>query len=55
MVEALQDSPFVISIYNAFQDEDYLYLTMELCEGGDLRRRMGARNHLVVSNQCFCV
>eukprot|EP01025_Chloroclados_australasicus_P023525 TRINITY_DN23824_c0_g1_i1.p1 TRINITY_DN23824_c0_g1~~TRINITY_DN23824_c0_g1_i1.p1 ORF type:complete len:478 (-),score=66.09 TRINITY_DN23824_c0_g1_i1:536-1969(-) len=30
------DSPYVVQLYYSFQDEDFLYLIMEFCSGGDL-------------------
>lgn len=35
-VLAGSDSPWVVSLYYSFQDEDYLYLIMEFLPGGDL-------------------
>ena len=28
--------PFIVNMYYAFQDDDYLYLVMDLLTGGDL-------------------
>jgi serine/threonine protein kinase len=30
-------SPFIINMRSAFQDREYLYMTMEYLRGGDLR------------------
>jgi serine/threonine protein kinase len=31
------DSSFIVNVHYAFHDESYLYLVMDLMEGGDLR------------------
>ena len=31
------DHPFVVGLFGSFQDADYLYLLMELIQGGEVR------------------
>jgi protein kinase A len=31
------ESEFIVNVHYAFHNRDYLYLVMDLCEGGDLR------------------
>jgi serine/threonine protein kinase len=33
----LEDNPWIVQFYYAFQDSRYIYLAMEFCSGGDLR------------------
>ena len=30
------DSPFIIKLYEVEEDENYIYLLLEYCDGGDL-------------------
>ena len=30
------DSPYIIKIHNNFEDDEYLYMLLEYCNGGDL-------------------
>ncbi len=36
--------PFIVNMYYAFQDDDYLYLVMDLLTGGDLRYHFSRYN-----------
>lgn len=41
------DHPNIVRLYEAFEDEDTIYLVLELCEGGDLLERVAvARDRL---------
>jgi serine/threonine protein kinase len=31
------DSPFIVKLYDVFEDHKFAYIVMELCELGDLR------------------
>lgn len=54
MLAELQTSPFVIHVYHAFQDDDFLYMIMELAEGGDLKSRMGNSQSLLLRIFHYC-
>ena len=30
------DSPYIIKLYETHEDEKYIYLVLEYCDGGDL-------------------
>ena len=30
------DSPYIIKLYDVAEDQDYIYLVLEYCDGGDL-------------------
>jgi serine/threonine protein kinase len=36
-------SPFIVQMYDAFEDDDYAYIVMEYCETGDLSYMMHQR------------
>lgn len=35
---ATSNHPFIVTLYHSFQSEDYLYLCMEYCMGGEFFR-----------------
>lgn len=37
---ATSNHPFIVTLYHSFQSEDYLYLCMEYCSGGEFFRSM---------------
>ena len=37
---SLLDSPFIVNMHNAFQDDTYLYMITDLMEGKDLRKHL---------------
>ncbi|WVZ62827.1 hypothetical protein U9M48_012527 [Paspalum notatum var. saurae] len=43
ILKALQGHENVVHFYNAFEDDNYVYIVMELCEGGELLDRILAR------------
>ncbi|GMH24012.1 hypothetical protein Nepgr_025855 [Nepenthes gracilis] len=43
ILKALAGHENVVQFYNAFDDEDYVYIVMELCEGGELLDRILAK------------
>ncbi|KAL5196762.1 hypothetical protein ABZP36_000274 [Zizania latifolia] len=43
ILKALQGHENVVHFYNAFEDADYVYIVMELCEGGELLDRILAK------------
>lgn len=40
------DHPNIVRLYDVFEDKRYLYLCMELCEGGDLEERIARVGHV---------
>lgn len=40
---ATSDHPFIVNLYHSFQSEDYLYLCMEYCMGGEFFRALQTR------------
>ncbi|XVF15910.1 hypothetical protein REPUB_Repub09cG0197200 [Reevesia pubescens] len=40
ILEALKGHENVVQFYNAFEDDSYVYIVMELCEGGELLDRI---------------
>jgi len=38
------NNSFLINMYYSFQDSKYLYLVLDLCEGGDLRYHMNTHH-----------
>lgn len=40
ILKALQGHENLVHFYNAFEDDDYVYIVMELCEGGELLDRI---------------
>ncbi|KAG0219390.1 serine/threonine protein kinase, AGC, partial [Mortierella sp. GBA43] len=47
--------PFIVTLYHSFQSEDYLYLCMEYCTGGEFFRALQMRpgKHLVEEDAKF--
>ncbi|CAN6485701.1 unnamed protein product [Victoria cruziana] len=43
ILKALSGHENVVQFYNAFEDESYVYIVMELCEGGELLDRILAK------------
>nr|GMD49156.1 calcium-dependent protein kinase 28-like [Ipomoea batatas] len=43
ILKALTGHENVVQFHNAFEDEDYVYIVMELCEGGELLDRILAK------------
>ncbi|RCV10431.1 hypothetical protein SEVIR_2G117500v4 [Setaria viridis] len=43
ILKALQGHENVVHFYNAFEDDNYVYIVMELCEGGELLDRILAK------------
>ncbi|KAK8940447.1 Calcium-dependent protein kinase 28 [Platanthera zijinensis] len=43
ILQALKGHENIVHFYNAFEDENYVYIVMELCEGGELLDRILAR------------
>ncbi|KAL4361048.1 hypothetical protein GQ457_04G021150 [Hibiscus cannabinus] len=43
ILEALKGHENVVQFYNAFEDDSYIYIVMELCEGGELLDRILAK------------
>ncbi|XVF59773.1 hypothetical protein PTKIN_Ptkin07bG0302900 [Pterospermum kingtungense] len=43
ILDALKGHENVVQFYNAFEDDSYVYIVMELCEGGELLDRILAR------------
>lgn len=43
ILKALSGHENVVQFYNAFEDESYVYIAMELCEGGELLDRILAK------------
>ncbi|XP_021908328.1 calcium-dependent protein kinase 16 [Carica papaya] len=43
ILQALTGHENVVQFYNAFEDENYVYIVMELCEGGELLDRILAK------------
>ena len=39
------DHPNVIKLFEFFEDDRYVYLVMELCEGGELFDKIVAKGH----------
>ena len=38
--------PGIVSIYDMYQDDKRFYVTMELCQGGELYSELGKRGNL---------
>eukprot|EP00252_Welwitschia_mirabilis_P004550 TRINITY_DN14874_c0_g1_i5.p1 TRINITY_DN14874_c0_g1~~TRINITY_DN14874_c0_g1_i5.p1 ORF type:complete len:365 (+),score=85.01 TRINITY_DN14874_c0_g1_i5:338-1432(+) len=43
ILQALSGHENVVQFYNAYEDDDYVYIAMELCEGGELLDRILAK------------
>ena len=46
---ATSNHPFIVTLYHSFQSEDYLYLCMEYCMGGEFFRALQTRK-----TKCIC-
>jgi len=46
---ATSNHPFIVTLYHSFQSEDYLYLCMEYCSGGEFFRALQTR-----PGKCIC-
>ena len=44
-MSCLPKHPNIVTFKEAFEDEDAVYLVMEICEGGELFDRIVARGH----------
>lgn len=42
---ATSNHPFIVTLYHSFQSEDYLYLCMEYCSGGEFFRSAYLTSH----------
>ena len=42
---ATSNHPFIVTLYHSFQSEDYLYLCMEYCMGGEFFRGKAKGEH----------
>jgi calcium-dependent protein kinase len=47
------DHPNVIKMYETFEDADYVYLVMELCEGGELFYLVESKGNLYIMSFLF--
>ena len=36
VMKQLRDSPYIVNFHRAYEDEQFVHVVMELCEGGDL-------------------
>ncbi|XP_072986996.1 calcium-dependent protein kinase 4-like [Typha latifolia] len=45
ILQALEGHENVVHFYNAFEDDSYVYIVMELCEGGELLDRILAKKN----------
>ncbi|XP_021274834.1 calcium-dependent protein kinase 16-like isoform X3 [Herrania umbratica] len=52
ILEALKGHENVVQFYNAFEDDSYVYIVMELCEGGELLDRILAN---VTTRSTLCL
>ncbi|XP_076909188.1 calcium-dependent protein kinase 16-like [Bidens hawaiensis] len=43
IMQALSGKEYVVQLYNAYEDSSYVYIVMELCEGGELLDRILAK------------
>ena len=48
---ATSNHPFIVTLYHSFQSEDYLYLCMEYCSGGEFFRALQTINRFDQVNQ----
>ncbi|CAL5870959.1 uncharacterized protein PFLUO_LOCUS5201 [Penicillium psychrofluorescens] len=46
---ATSNHPFIVTLYHSFQSEDYLYLCMEYCSGGEFFRTLQTRPGKTIS------
>lgn len=57
---ATSNHPFIVTLYHSFQSEDYLYLCMEYCSGGEFFRSVFTfpshlRHHLLEFIADLCI
>jgi calcium-dependent protein kinase len=45
ILKALKGHENIVHFYNAFEDDSYVYIVMELCEGGELLDRILAKKN----------
>ncbi|RLV90650.1 hypothetical protein JA1_004444 [Spathaspora sp. JA1] len=48
---ATSNHPFIVTLYHSFQSQDYLYLCMEYCMGGEFFRALQTRDKKSISEQ----
>ncbi|CAI4058717.1 hypothetical protein SUVZ_03G1410 [Saccharomyces uvarum] len=48
---ATSDHPFIVTLYHSFQTEDYLYLCMEYCMGGEFFRALQTRKSKCITEE----
>lgn len=48
---ASSNHPFIVTLYHSFQSEDYLYLCMEYCMGGEFFRALQTRRSKCISEE----
>ncbi|KAH6850902.1 kinase-like domain-containing protein [Chaetomium sp. MPI-CAGE-AT-0009] len=48
---ATSNHPFIVTLYHSFQSEDYLYLCMEYCSGGEFFRALQTRPGKCISEE----
>ncbi|EJS44474.1 kin82p [Saccharomyces arboricola H-6] len=48
---ATSDHPFIVTLYHSFQTEDYLYLCMEYCMGGEFFRALQTRKSKCIAEE----
>lgn len=48
---ATSNHPFIVTLYHSFQSEDYLYLCMEYCSGGEFFRALQTRPNKCVGEE----
>jgi len=44
------DHPYIVMLFEIFEDRDHIYLVMELCSGGHLQHYVDNRGHLTEAN-----
>lgn len=48
---ATSNHPFIVTLFHSFQSEDYLYLCMEYCSGGEFFRALQTRPNKCVGEE----
>ncbi|KAG7193436.1 uncharacterized protein KQ657_000854 [Scheffersomyces spartinae] len=48
---ATSNHPFIVTLYHSFQSEDYLYLCMEYCMGGEFFRALQTRKSKCIAEE----
>lgn len=48
---ATSNHPFIVTLYHSFQSEEYLYLCMEYCMGGEFFRALQTRPGKVLAEE----